>query len=320
MHSWFPARSFVAFVVALSLVLFQVRPARAGDCTTDAECKGDRICEGGKCVSPPAPVPARPATPTDVLVSFDGNPGDQVSFEGIAGTAQCQAPCSVSVPAGSYTLRVTGSVTYSAVVDVLDHPVTIKLRRGAGRQRAPSAGRRTEGTRLSIESRSSSDTYAVSVEDSEGQHPCAVPCSLTVVPGTVTLRVSGTRSYVQRIAVGDAPTRVTLKRACTGCFVGGAVMAGVGLIDVLTFTALIVAVNDAPAGTIENRDSYFAEYGTAIAVGGTVLGVGLFLIVVGLAKGGSKAVVEKPEASMPGFLKTARFAAVPGGGGASVSF
>lgn len=52
-------------VAVLALATFD---ARAG-CESDAQCKGDRICEDGTCVEPPAPVaPAPEAPPPEPVV------------------------------------------------------------------------------------------------------------------------------------------------------------------------------------------------------------------------------------------------------------
>jgi hypothetical protein len=49
-----------------ALAIVESRPAQAG-CTKDVECKGERICENGRCVYPPPAVetesPAPPAVP-----------------------------------------------------------------------------------------------------------------------------------------------------------------------------------------------------------------------------------------------------------------
>lgn len=52
-------------------LLVLAAPAHAGGCSKDTDCKGDRICESGDCVAPPAsaaapasaPVPSRARTP-----------------------------------------------------------------------------------------------------------------------------------------------------------------------------------------------------------------------------------------------------------------
>jgi hypothetical protein len=51
--------------------------AAGGGCTKDTDCKGDRICEAGKCVSPPpaaAPAVAAPVETSDAGVTFSAPP------------------------------------------------------------------------------------------------------------------------------------------------------------------------------------------------------------------------------------------------------
>ncbi len=55
-------------------------PAGPG-CTNDMDCKGDRICENGQCVSPPSPTGAAPADAGATLVKCDRDtdcPGEDI--------------------------------------------------------------------------------------------------------------------------------------------------------------------------------------------------------------------------------------------------
>lgn len=55
-------RSVVGPVVALGICLLFASSAHA-QCSKDVDCKGDRVCEEGACVSPPAPAALPPAPP-----------------------------------------------------------------------------------------------------------------------------------------------------------------------------------------------------------------------------------------------------------------
>jgi hypothetical protein len=58
------ARKQRAYGAAVALVAWLAgAPARA-DCTKDVECKGERICEQGRCVDPPRPPPTPPQLPS----------------------------------------------------------------------------------------------------------------------------------------------------------------------------------------------------------------------------------------------------------------
>ncbi|MBX3187303.1 MAG: hypothetical protein KF819_09815 [Labilithrix sp.] len=114
-------------VVLVALVSAWTRDARA-DCKSDAECKGDRICEKGTCVSPPPPAAMPPAAPPPaapppppaappaavaapavdaVSVSIDGIVGDHVRLDGPT-DLDCRVPCRVTITPGRYTLFAKG--------------------------------------------------------------------------------------------------------------------------------------------------------------------------------------------------------------------
>ena len=83
----------IAAIAALTLIGFSV-DANAGVCEKDSDCKGDRVCEAGACVSPqpapgtvPAPGPvAAPPPANGVLVTIESNEPN-ATLARIAGTA-----------------------------------------------------------------------------------------------------------------------------------------------------------------------------------------------------------------------------------------
>ena len=81
-------------VAALVLVLAGTgRPAYAQGCTKDTDCKGTRVCEGGRCVEPappPAPEPAAPPPPPPCQKDTDCE-GDLVCENGVCGVAGAAA-------------------------------------------------------------------------------------------------------------------------------------------------------------------------------------------------------------------------------------
>ncbi len=50
-------------LLSSAAVLLTVSAAASAQCTKDTDCKGDRVCEAGKCTSPAALPPAPPAPP-----------------------------------------------------------------------------------------------------------------------------------------------------------------------------------------------------------------------------------------------------------------
>jgi len=133
-----------ASVVAL-LVIAQTKPARA-DCANDSQCKGDRICEKGQCVTPPpkaapvtsvpsqppaAPPPAPPAAvpaaaarqPGSVHVLFEGRSELLVTMEsrGVK-NGECRMPCSLDLQPGEYSLHAKG---YSDQIQVPPSDTTV---------------------------------------------------------------------------------------------------------------------------------------------------------------------------------------------------
>jgi hypothetical protein len=55
-----PLRILHAISAAVVAVVIGSSGRATAACSTDLDCKGDRICDGGKCVNPTAPAPAQP--------------------------------------------------------------------------------------------------------------------------------------------------------------------------------------------------------------------------------------------------------------------
>jgi hypothetical protein len=55
--------AFRASAVALFLLATMAPAAARAQCTKDIECKGDRVCEAGRCTAPPLPPPPEPTLP-----------------------------------------------------------------------------------------------------------------------------------------------------------------------------------------------------------------------------------------------------------------
>ncbi len=89
-------RSWISYAVAsltVAVLLFSARPVWAG-CAKDTDCKGDRICQAGQCVSatPSAPPPA--ATGGSTCTKDTDCKGDRICSGG-----QCVAPAGGAAPA-----------------------------------------------------------------------------------------------------------------------------------------------------------------------------------------------------------------------------
>ena len=138
----------------LGIIIMLVEWPAHAQCTTDVECKGDRICVQGVCAAPdaglappepsassmllPTPPPVPPPTaPTPgnsapVLTAPGPNPADQpntfaVRFVGADGwtvryiartgvTQSCELPCVLMLPAGPAELTLVSGFTETIVV------------------------------------------------------------------------------------------------------------------------------------------------------------------------------------------------------------
>ena len=145
------SRASVSAFVAAALVLVQTRAAWA-DCANDSECKGDRVCERGTCVSPKAPAPAAslpPAAPpaavppaaagqaplppanaapaNAVRVDFEGARGETIRLSGPGASESCRSPCQMRVAPGTYSLH---SKTFDERIDVPAHDTTVTMKKG----------------------------------------------------------------------------------------------------------------------------------------------------------------------------------------------
>lgn len=141
--------TYASAMITAALTMWSL-DARA-DCKNDSECKGDRVCEQGKCVSPPpppaaippsappvapsAPLPPpgpaangqAPLAPDAVRVSIESKRGDHVSLDGKT-SSDCRAPCTLSVAPGRYTLR---GKDFERDVDIPPNQVSrIEMKRG----------------------------------------------------------------------------------------------------------------------------------------------------------------------------------------------
>ncbi len=116
------------------------------DCANDNECKGNRICEGGQCVTPPAPTPApsepvaperQPADVPKALGTSDATPSQHTVSVRIttprpvtisADGQTCVSPCTLLV-ADEKSVLVDAQGFGNVSVDV-HGPTEVRFRRG----------------------------------------------------------------------------------------------------------------------------------------------------------------------------------------------
>jgi hypothetical protein len=125
------ARSATLGIASCLLVGLIPASAHAAHCERDADCKGDRVCEEGKCVESPQ----REERRSDA----GGNKKVEIRFEA-AGEAdvfaievdgqQCTTPCALSVAEGSRTISVSGPATFERSVVVPSQGDTYQIHRG----------------------------------------------------------------------------------------------------------------------------------------------------------------------------------------------
>lgn len=136
----------------------------------------------------------------------------------------------------------------------------------------------------------------VKLEGPPGKADCKIPCSLQMPAGTYRFRAKGFKTDVE---IPDHAATVRFKRSCGGCYVTGGVFLGLSI----PFYA---------SGAVMSDDRDLEKVGTAFIVAGVLhMTLGLSLIVVGIATGKTKVVVE-------GGLKNSAFHLT--GNGVALSF
>lgn len=129
----------IGSVFALALILHA--SVVAAQCAKDTDCKGNRVCEGGKCVEGSSGPPMRrfrddAATEepqaAGVPVSFVGAESDELYFVSVAGKT-CPAPCTVRLRPGVQQLVATasGSPSIAAMIAVPETGGTFRLSKGS---------------------------------------------------------------------------------------------------------------------------------------------------------------------------------------------
>jgi hypothetical protein len=88
-------RAIWAFGSVAALLL--VQSAAHAQCTKDTDCKGDRVCEAGKCTAP-APAAPAPAAPSDVAPSADATASPAPPAEGASPEPAPPEPAPLAQP------------------------------------------------------------------------------------------------------------------------------------------------------------------------------------------------------------------------------
>ena len=176
---------------------------------------------------------------------------------------------------------------------------------------------------------SDSKVYVVSILSDDGEtEQCTTPCTLHAAVGSGTLRVRGPKHYEQSIFVPHADTQVTLRSACAGCYVGGAIGLAIGVpLDI----ASIVYAADTPNcdpyfGTdydlCKNDRDRFTLFAIVFGTAGIILTVvGIAELIAGGARGKSRAVMsDQASAAGPKFLGAGMVPLREGGAAGAVRF
>ena len=95
--------------------------AAAAQCTMDTDCKGDRVCEGGKCTAPLPPAPAAPSGAVDPSAPPASEPPGQGAEPP---PAEAAAPVAAPPPAPVAAPPPRRAAPQRVVAAVPDEPVT----------------------------------------------------------------------------------------------------------------------------------------------------------------------------------------------------
>lgn len=96
-------------------------------CTKDTDCKGDRVCEGGKCTSPLPPAPAAPPGSDAAAPPGPGATTDAAPVDAQPAPAPAAAPVDLQLQASPSEMATAGA---SAPLE-RDEPQTKRRSRGA---------------------------------------------------------------------------------------------------------------------------------------------------------------------------------------------
>ena len=314
-------RRATCLLTAVSFLTFTVRPAWAG-CAKDTDCKGDRICDGGRCVSPaaPGPAPAAPAPSAPPAPSVSPPPAS-----GSPSPAAPPAPPLISTPPAG----APSAASPNAVAPVPMAPEAAPVPYGARAPEPPSTSPpqpppvveqkpAAESEAVAVSS-ADGKAYVVSISSGNGEE-CATPCTLQAPPGSATLRVRGAKTYDQPVFVGHRDMRIKLRAACSGCFVAGSIALGVGVVlDIAAVPYIADMPNCDPySGTdlaaCKNDKDRFTLFAALFGVTGAVLTVvGLVSLLSGARHGRTKAMVDGKSSNVN--LLGASFVPLREGGG-----
>lgn len=136
----------LTFVVAVGCDASRGESSAASGCGRDTDCKGDRICDNGRCVNPPSPLATTPSVPpgaaTQEAPAFAASVAKvrlltrpdavTVSEDGVE---LCRTPCDVlykgwdADPATEHTLvfKRTGYQPEVRAITVGDTPLNVTL-------------------------------------------------------------------------------------------------------------------------------------------------------------------------------------------------
>lgn len=121
-------RAWVSAMSRLLVPLMAITLTRtaAAACTTNADCKGDRVCSNGECQAPrrrnaePKTETAHPTSRQTTTTNADGATSTNVEFDGKPGLvrvedAHCEMPCSLLLTSGAHDV-VYDSQVYKLTV------------------------------------------------------------------------------------------------------------------------------------------------------------------------------------------------------------
>jgi hypothetical protein len=218
-----------AAILALLLVTAMASPARA-DCTKDTDCKGDRICDAGRCV---APKPQACSKDTDCA-------GSEVCDHD-----QCTDLTSAAAP----------SVAAPVPPPLPPPPAPVAAPPQSALPALPAPTGTVPVTIEGIRNRSATV---------DGM-PCTMPCTMQLAPGMHELSTHRLNSF--RFSVGTMPVILELKRAGSGVLIFGAVMTGIGGILAAAGSAVTPTCDDYGDCNDDAQTALYVAGGTSATLG-----------------------------------------------------
>ncbi len=264
-YSWIRGAVTLAAALTAAVVLHS-KPAHAGGCKMDSECKGSRICENGQCIDPaqssgaraapgglpPAPaatqpppmvgqvqpmptaVPAQPAyAPAQQSSCYPACRSGYVCSRG-ACVSTCNPPCNPGQTCTSDGQCVQQPGSFQPVVLNNMPPSASVLTAQPGAPGVQTSLGQPAGT-VPVRFVAKNSDLKYTVFSPDGKQKCETPCTLYLPPGhEATITVAGDAAFSDKVEVSPYGSTFGVYRKSAGLSLAGLIVGTVGSLGFAT--------------------------------------------------------------------------------------